>query len=70
MEEAASHIDDFENIVHEYGKEHLRLRVRVLQRRGLGAHVVVSNASSGIAYQDGRSWPGSFARDLEAGVFG
>jgi hypothetical protein len=70
MAEAGLEIDRFDHIVHECGKEYLRLQVRVLEYRAVGVHVVVSSTASGAAYQVGRSWPAAFARDLQEGVFG
>jgi hypothetical protein len=52
------------------GKQQLRLQVRLLDCRRAGLHVVVSTTLSGAACQLGRSWPASFARDLDAAFSG
>jgi hypothetical protein len=70
MEEPDQELEYFDEIVRGCGKEHLQLRVQVVQRAPVWGHVVVSSAFAAAAYQLGHSWPLGFTRDLAAGMFG
>ena len=70
MDVAQALRNKFEDIVAECHKNHLQLQVAVMQCDPIGTHVVVRGPAFGAVYQLGRSWPGLFVQDLQAGAFG
>ena len=63
-------VEEFEQIVRTFGKQHLGLTARIVPSRVAAIQaVVVCGPARSTGYACGASWPWQFKRDLAAGCF-
>ena len=67
---AGQEMQQFAAIVRTSAKEHLNLKVQVVDSGNAGVHmIVVSGRGSAAGYQPGRTWPELFRTHLQGGYF-